>query len=515
MSSYLIRPWFLFVACLGTFATPQASPASPSSPFRLFIAPQTLRSGEVTLLWDKSESADTGVTYHVFRDDEPIGDSLKTHFTATGLSPGHVYVFTVKAAPASGDSQLSNPVRVQTPLQEKTISIVDYGAKGDGKTNNTRAIQAAINACPADGVVFIPAGVFVSGALFLKSEMTLEIAAGGILQGSTLAADYEPFILNRFEGWEMKTYASLLNAGALDHGGPFTVRHLSIRGSGKIVGGGAALAKEMIDAHGMRSRGRLICLMNCSDVEIQGLTLEDPPCWTLHYIYCENVSCHDLIINSTVRNGDGLDPDSSRNSYIFNCVFSNGDDCIAIKSGKNPEGNVIGRPTENVRISDCRFLRGHGISIGSEMSGGVRNVLVEDCVAGNLLNGLQIKATKDRGGFVEDVLVRDCDLQKITVLTALNYNNDGAPAPGAPYFRRFRFVDLDLGKADPSKPVIIINGFAESGHRTSDVTFENLKLPNGSIVQVDQAENVRFSRVVTSDGQKPKYEISRSDRVSY
>jgi polygalacturonase len=361
--------------------------------------------------------------------------------------------------------------------------------------------------------VRIPRGVFVSGALFLKSDLTLQIDAGGVLQGSAATGDYEPFILNRFEGWEMKTYASLLNAGRLDRAGPANVHNLRIRGEGKISGGGTPLGKAMVAAHGDRSRGRLICLMNCENVEIQGVTLTEPSSWTLHYIYSENVTCHDLTINTAVRNGDGIDPDSSRNSYIFNCTFDTGDDCIAIKSGKNPEGNVVNRPTENVRIFDCRFVAGHGISIGSEISGGIRNVLVEDCVAGKLINGLQIKATKDRGNVVEGIVVRDCNLQKISILTVLGYNNDGEPAPEPPYFRNFRFENIDLTQADP-KAAIIVNGFSAPGHRTRNVRFDQIKLPAGAVIKIDQAEEVGFSNVTTADGQKPVFEITRSERVT-
>jgi hypothetical protein len=336
-----------------------------------------------------------------------------------------------------------------------------------------------------------------------------------VLKGSTAVADYEPLILNRFEGWELETYASLITAGRLDHSGPANVRNISIRGGGRISGGGQALAEAMIAARGLRGRGRLICLMNAANVEIQGLTLDEPPCWTLHYIYSENVSCHGLTIRSEVRNGDGIDPDSSRDSYIFNCTFDTGDDCIAIKSGKNPEGNTVNRPTENVQIVDCHFVRGHGISIGSEISGGVRGVLVEDCVAGDLLNGLQIKATKDRGNIVEDVTVRDCDLRMISILTALSYNNDGEPAPEPPYFRNIRFLNLDLSKANPSKPVIIVNGFDAQGHRTKNVSFENIVLPAGARVTVDQCEDVVFKHVATAAGEKPAYEVTRSERISY
>src|SRR5699024_1868329 len=127
--------------------------------------------------------------------------------------------------------------------------------------------------------------------------MTLYIEKGGTLQGSTNPEDYSPMIPNRCDGWEMTTYASLLTAGTLNHEGGFTVKHLSIRGEGAINGGGKDLAKAMTDENGRRSRGRLILLMNCQDVNVQGLTISGSPCWTIHYIYSDNITLHDLNIS--------------------------------------------------------------------------------------------------------------------------------------------------------------------------------------------------------------------------
>lgn len=515
------------MAVLGALVTmnvSQAAGVAPTPapiPLSVAVAPQTLRSNEVTLRWAKPAGAALPVVYWVTCNGMPVGHTTRTYFTLPNLAPNHAYLFTVGAS-ATGKAggrtappatSTSAPLPVRTPAKEARISILQYGAKGDGTTLNTHAIQAAIDACPRHGTVYIPSGVYLTGALFLKSDMTLQIAAGGVLQGSTNPADYLPMIPSRFEGWELSSYASLLNAGRLDHQGRPNVRHLSIRGQGTIRGGGAPLARAMIASHGMRSRGRLICVANCDDLEVQGLTLENSPCWTLHFIYSRNISCHDLTIKSTVENGDGIDPDSSINCDIFNCTFSTGDDCIAIKSGKNPEGNAIDRPTEHVRISDCRFERGHAIAIGSEMSGGVRDVRIEDCVAGNLLFGLQIKGTKDRGGYVEDVTVRDCELQKIMIVTEVNYNNDGTPAPSQPYFRDFHFSNIDMTKANPAEPVILIQGFPAPGHQTTDVTFDDIRLPASARVSIDQTKNVRFSGVTTAGGNQPRYVVTRSEHV--
>ncbi|MBL7738636.1 MAG: hypothetical protein JNK14_05415 [Chitinophagaceae bacterium] len=256
--------------------------------------------------------------------------------------------------------------------------------------------------------------------------------------------------------------------------------------------------------------------MNCQNVSIDNLTLTEPPCWTLHYVYSNNISCHSLTIRTAgIHNGDGIDPDSSTDSYIFNCLFDTGDDCIAIKSGKNPEGYYVGKPTTNVRITDCDFKRGHGISIGSEMSGGVDGVLVQDCKAGALLHGMQIKGTKDRGGHVKNVTVDNCQLMKITIFSAVNYNNDGEAAPVLPTFENFVFKNIDLSQANVKEPVININGFKDPAHKLRNVVFENIILPGGGKVVINDGEKIKFTNVKTVSGVKPEYVVANSWSISY
>jgi len=484
--------------------------------FNLIIAPGTLTANSVTLLWDKQYGKDSMI-YEVLLNARVIASTSKTNYTLTGLLPATSYAVKLKIKQAKYKNEKDlNELRFKTAVKGEIYNILDYGAKADTSVNNTRAIQAAINACTEGGTVYIPKGIFVAGALFLKSNMTLSIAKGGVLKGSAVVEDYLPMILNRFEGWELNTYASLLNAGTLNRRDQYNVKNLRITGGGTISGGGKLLGDAMIKANGIRSRGRLICLMNCRDVSISNLTITEPPCWTIHYIYSDNITCHGLtIITRNIRNGDGIDPDSSTDCYIFNCTFDTGDDCIAIKSGKNPEGFFVARPTKNVRITDCDFIRGHGISIGSEMSGGVSDVLVQDCKAGALLHGMQIKGTKEREGYVKHVTVTDCQLLQITIYSAVNYNNDGEPAPEVPTFSNFTFRNIDLSKASSKEPVIDINGFKEPGHRLNNVTFQNITLPENANVVINDAEQVKFTNVKTIAGLKPKFTVANSTGINY
>jgi polygalacturonase len=485
--------------------------AAPTNKYNVLIAPGTLSENSVTLLWDKQNSKEA-MEYEIILNGKLQGSTAKTNFTIINLKSATAY----KALVRIKGSRQGDAINFTTAAKGKIYNILDYGAKNDTAFKNTTAIQKAINACTTGGTVYIPSGTFISGALYLKSNMTLYIEKGGTLKGVTEVEDYLPMYLNRFEGWELKTYASLLNAGTLNRNGSYNVKNLRITGGGTISGGGKKLGNAMWTTGGERSRARLICLVNCQDVSISDLTITEPPSWTIHYIYSDNITCHNLnIITYGIRNSDGIDPDSSTDSYIFNCSFDNGDDCIAIKSGKNPEGFYVGKPTKNVRITNCDFIRGHGISIGSEMSGGVSDVLVQDCKAGALINGLQIKGTKERGGYVRNVTVVDCQLLQITVFSKLNYNNDGEGAPEPPIFENFIFKNIDLSQANEKEPVININGFKDPAHKLKNVSFANIKMPEHAKVVINDAEKIIFTEVKSTGGTKPEYAVDNSTGIIY
>ena len=494
------RSLFVFITLLLT--------GSASTAQSLMVPPGAETDTSVTLLWDHPSVDSQDLSYEVMLNGKPAGRTEKTFYTVKGLSPDTSYSFAVRYKDKNGRfCPVDDKITHTTRKKGKTFNICDFGAVGDGKTKNTKAIQKAIGACTVGGMVYIPAGKFVSGALFLKSDMTLYIATGGTLQGSSELADYRPFIMNRYSGWEMKTYASLINAGRIDNDGPFNVTNLSIRGEGSIRGGGNALGKAMLEKDGYYSRARLLCLMNCRNVNIQGLTLENSPSWTLHYLYSKNITCHGLtIISKGIRNGDGIDPDSSINSYIFDCEITTSDDCIAIKSGKNPEGNRIGKPTANVFVSYCKF-EGHGMSIGTEMSGGVSNVIVRNSeIMPDDLNGLQIKVPVERGGYVRDIRVQNCKMSQVKIITKLSYNTGYDPAPEIPFIGDMEFVNLDMEDALTKKPAILIDGYKAHPANTANISFRNVSMADNTTVALKDCTDISFENVLTTEGKKPEFE---------
>ncbi len=399
------------------------------------------------------------------------------------------------------------------------IDVTQSGAAGDGATVDTKAIQSAIDGCMPGDTVLLPADhTFVSGALFLKSNMTLQI--DGVLKGSTNLADY-PMIPCRYEGWELNCYASLLTLGKRDRQGPYNITNVVITGKGTIDASGLELGAAEKKKSGNRTRGRAICMMNAQNITVENLTVSYGPAWTIHPIYSDNLIFDHLKVvsrnpSNRIANGDGIDPDSSTNVKITNCYFHTGDDSIAIKSGKNMEGYTIAKPTEHVLVDHCIVDNSMGgIVIGSEMSGGVSDVTVSNCnISHTSWEGLDIKSSAGRGGTVQNVTFSNDTLANVRVAvritTAYNTNNDGQAAPVPPTLKNIHCENINCtggaGKAIeiaglPAMPV-------------SDVVFDNCTFNSKAGVTVDHADNITFNNVTVSNTSGPKFTATNSTNIN-
>lgn len=368
----------------------------------------------IALIWRKQSFDEAGV-YQIFCNGNLMGTIKSTNFTLKGLKASTEYEISVEAV--SLDGQVLSVIgkeKICTKKSPEIVSVLDYGAVGDGKTLNTIQLQSAIDDCPEYGKVTIPKGVYITGALHLKSHMTLEIQKDAVLLGSTELIDY-PVKKYRFEGLETDCYCSLLNAGILNK--HQQIEDLTIEGEGVIDANGSILRQKERDER-LGQPGRAVCIRNARNVYIHGITIKQSPAWCLHIIYSEYVCVNQVRIYTKtdengvpytgIANGDGIDIDSSRHVDIIHSVIASRDACVSVKSGRNAEGREIARPSEHVRVTDCLIKEGLGISIGSEMSGGIRDVVVRDCVFQNTYSLLSIKAPRPRGGVVEDVICEDC-----------------------------------------------------------------------------------------------------------
>jgi len=365
-------------------------------------------------------------------------------------------------------------------LSPAVFNVRAYGATGDGTNKDTVAFQKAIDARAADGggEVIVPAGNYLIGSIELKSHTTLQLEPDAHLLGSPDLDDY-PLMKVRWEGKWIDGHRALIAAqGANDIG---------IVGPGKISGNPALGGRQM------PRRPVIIEPINCTNVQFEGFSTEHHSMWSIHPTYCENVVAKNLIIRSTGGNGDGIDVDSCRRVRIEGCDIATGDDCIAIKSGRGMEGYRLAKPTEDVVITNCTLADSifADIGIGSETSGGVRDVQIEHCKFVQARTfAIYIKSNIGRGAFIEDISARDLEVNTapggfLRVNLISSGIKDPEPVPGdegIPLAKNFSFsnVKLDCGTlvdAAAISPVKPINGFSLadiSGTCKKAITLANL-----------------------------------------
>jgi polygalacturonase len=388
------------------------------------------------------------------------------------------------------------------PQPAKRYAITDHGALGDGQTINTKAIQAAIDKCSADGggVLVVPKGTFLTGSIFLKQGVNLQVEKEGVLKGSVNAEDY-PQVNTRWEGIEREFTAALLNAVDLTG--------VEVSGEGTIDGSG----DQWIDRYRQQRqqsqeaprsgytptlppRPRLICFQNCRKVRIAGLSLKNQALWCLHILYCDDVTVEGLNIRARhdIPSSDGIDPDSSRNLLITKCDIDVNDDCISIKAGKDADGMRVNRPCENIIIEKCRFGYGHGgVAMGSEVTGGIRNVEVRDCVAeDDNWEPIRFKSQPSRGGVVENIIYRNIELKNTRNAMTFNMEWRMVPpiAPPAKVLTVVRNVKI-INVTGTVKTAGIIHGLKDSP--IENVKFENCKISAQKGLTIDNVKDVDFS----------------------
>lgn len=386
--------------------------------------------------------------------------------------------------------------RIDPPtFREAVYDITAFGAKGDGITDAVKAINEAIDRCSHEGGghVLIPEGNFYCrGSVFMKSNVDLHFADGARLTFSGIGEDFLPCVLTRWEGVEVFNFSPMIYARYL--------HNIAITGKGVIDGQGRkeivgwrkdddldqhtlwdmgtaqVPVEERVFGKGHLLRPAMVELVACSRILLEDVEIVDGTFWSWHLIACNNATARRIKVNSHNPNNDGFDPESSTDILVEDCYFNTGDDGIAIKSGRDQDAWRIGQPTENVYIRRCTFdAPVNAICIGSEVSGGVRNIYVEDCKIIRGRHGIYAKSNRERGGYIENVHVRNIDVDSLSMcLIILDADYHSQTRNFTTPFRHFDISDVKARHAGTYG--IFISGFDNlpiDDVRISRVTLES------------------------------------------
>jgi polygalacturonase len=384
-----------------------------------------------------------------------------------------------QAAPPVADPWARLPgilAGIQAPaFPARDFLLTDFGGVGDATADNTEAFRAAVAACHSagGGRVVVPAGDFLTGPIHLKSRVNLHVSAGATVRFSRDPARYLPVVHTRWEGVELMNYSPLVYAldqediavtgqGTLDgQAGPdhwwpwkraegpesqkpdrdrlFRQAEEGVPVAGRVYGAGHYLRPSFIQPH------------RCRNVLIEGVTIRNAPMWVIHPVLSRNVTVRRVNVVSSGPNNDGCNPESSADVLIEDALFDTGDDCIALKSGRNADGRRLATPVERVVVRGCRMRAGHGgVTIGSEISGGARDVFAERCVMSSpdLERGLRIKTNAMRGGVIENVFVRDLEIGEVgSAIDVDMLYEEGAAGPYTPVVRNVLVERMNVARA--------------------------------------------------------------------
>jgi polygalacturonase len=420
--------------------------------------------------------------------------------------------------------------RIKPPkFKNKDYLITRYGAVADGKTLATDAFRKAIEECSkaGGGRVVVPRGEFLTGAIHLKSNVNLYLEKDAVIKFSMNPKDYLPVVHTRWEGMELmhlspfiyayeQTNIAITGEGTLDGQGKsfFWKWHGNPRYGGnpdvlsqkeararlyEMMDKGVPVEQRIFGGEKDYLRPQFIQPYKCKNVLVEGIKIVDSPMWEIHPVLCENVTVRKVWISSHGPNNDGCDPESCKDVLIEDCYFDTGDDCIAIKSGRNDDGRRINVATENVIVRGCTMKDGHGgITIGSEISGGVRNVFGENCQmdSPNLDHALRVKNNASRGGYLENFYFRNITIGQVAhAIITIDFNyEEGAKGKYTPVMKNFVADNIKSGK---SEYVMDAQGFENApiyGIQIKNSTFENVaKGIMAANLKDTKIENVRVN----------------------
>jgi polygalacturonase len=393
--------------------------------------------------------------------------------------------------------------RIRRPVfPERDFPITLFGAVSDGRTDATAAFRAAIEAChrAGGGRVVVPPGVFLTGPIHLRTNVNLHVSEGATIRFSRDPEAYLPVVPTRWEGVELMGYSPLVYA--------YEQRDIAITGRGTLDGqadaehwwpwkrnghpqsqkpdrdrlfaqaeAGVPVAERVYGA-GHYLRPQFVQPYRCTNVLIEGVTITNAPMWLVHPVLSRNVTVRGVTVVSSGPNNDGCDPESSTDVLIEDAVFDTGDDCIAIKSGRNADGRRLAAPSERIVVRGCSMRAGHGgVTIGSEVSGGVRDVFVEKSVMSSpdLERGIRFKTNAMRGGTIENVFVRDVEIGEVGSAIDIDMlYEEGANGPFVPVVRNVQVERMTVSRARHAFFVRGLEASPVEGVRVRDSVFRGV-----------------------------------------
>jgi polygalacturonase len=420
-------------------------------------------------------------------------------------------------------AQPRKPAASRTPSAALKLNVRDFGAAGDGATKDTAAFQQALDRCSVlgGGEVAVPPGNYLTGAIALRSNTLLRLEENAAITGTGDSADY-PVTQVRWEGKWIQGRVGLFYA--------IGANNIGIAGPGKIVGnpelGGRPNAQNPL------RHPALIETIGCTNIRLEGFSTSYRLMWSIHPTNCEDVLIRGLNIRSTGGNGDGIDLDSCRRVRIEDCDIATGDDCIAIKSGRGSEAYQLLQTCENVVISNCTMADSifACIGIGSETSGGIRNVRVERCrFTAAKTYAIYIKTRVGRGAFIEDIVADDLDVAgtgggflSLNLIGSGLQDQDPVPGDeGIPTVRNLRFSNVrvkdcpqlvDGTRVHPDRPLegfslTNVTGDCHKGIALANVRkaeIRNVKVAglNGPLISVHNVSGKGLEDAAVIDGPK-------------
>ncbi|WBL24720.1 glycoside hydrolase family 28 protein [Zunongwangia sp. HGR-M22] len=422
-------------------------------------------------------------------------------------------------------------------FQDQLFDITEYGAVADGTTNNSEAFKKAIAACneAGGGKVIVPEGKYLTGPIHLKSNVNLHLSEGAEVLFSKDANDYLPAVHTSYEGVELMNYSPLIYA--------FEQENIAVTGKGTFNGqadndnwwpwsGAERYGHKEGEAHqkqdhnlpalrrmneentpvserkfgkGHQLRPTFFQPFGCENVLVKDVTFTNAPFWVIHPIKSNNVTVDGVTVNSHGPNNDGCDPEYAKNVHIKNCLFNTGDDCIAIKSGRNNDGRRVAIPSENIVVEDCNMKDGHGgVVMGSEISAGVRNVYVRNCImdSPNLDRAIRIKTNTLRGGFVDGVYVKNIEVGQVKeAMLKVNLHYGIYDNQEGEFFPNISNIYLeDINVENAGKYGILIIG--REGSKISNINLKNITIKGAeTATKITDADPVNYENV-TINGSK-------------